>query len=1118
MTELITITRAPVVDVGTQRLDVTAPLGSSIRDMIGLSLPGLSESDFGLLRVSLVNNNGVVLVSQKYWSVTKPRAGVRVVIRIVPAKDTLRTVLMVVVSVAAMAVGQYWVAPLLVGAGMSATAAGLLGGLAAAGLTALGALLVNALIPPAKPTFSNQDQKNSYQLSGWRNRVPTALDVVPWIAGKHRYAPPFAATSYTEIVGDYQYIRALFTFGYGPVLLSDLRIGDTSLDDYDEVEIEVREGRAGDDPITLYPRQVIEESVSVELVRPYPRDDDGEILKSEATEETPIVRQTAANASSASVIIAFQSGLFLVDDNGNYKSLSVKIRIRQRLYGETNWTVVTTLTISAKKSETFFRQHTWELPSRGRYEIEVTRITDERTSTQLSDRCVFAGLQSIRPEYPINFDKPIALVALRIKATYQLNGALDNFNALAQREMPVFTGTNWVDGNGSNPASAYVRALKGKHNPFPVSDDQINLGEIAEWYQFCATKGLKFDYVFDEPVSLGDMLATICSAGRATPRHDGTKWTVVVDRPTDLVIDHMSPRNSSDFSWQRIYFDPPDAFRIDFKDATNNYEPATRIVPWPGFVGTPDVTEEISLPGKTDPDEIWIEGRRRAYELLYRPDSYSAIQSGAARVATRGDLVMGSYDVIARTQVSARVISVSDHLVELDDRVRMDAGQSYGIRFKTYSYDDDGTEYVSFVTSEVHSYEGEWTSINIKDKSNVPTVGDLIHFGPLANVSRAYRVKGIEPAENFSGVVHMIDAAPEIDDLTDAEIPPAWDGYVGEEVDGGTVAPAIPVVTSVAHGYAGTGDIDGLTILLSAGTGSAAVTSFYEIDHKLSSSTVWTTKTIPVANGGDDIDGYSSGEEVDIRIRAATLYGVVSEYTATITITIGSEDPALPTALDDGLITVIGSLGHATIALTTTSDVETSQLQLYRVPTGSALDRSIHAVGAAVAVAPSSSVNMTDGDSTRATLLSNGAFGSVSSWTLGTGWSITGGKASHASGAAGDLEQTISFTAGKYYRLGYVVSGMTAGALNPLLSGGSDQAGASVSADGSHLDRIGAVTGNSLFSLVADADFDGSVDDVVLFEETGACVDQGIYDYYIEPQNADGNPGPVSGPFTASIT
>lgn len=79
--------------------------------------------------------------------------------------------------------------------------------------------------------------------------------------GTHRYAPPFAATSWTEVVGDWQYVRALFTFGYGLVELTDFRIGETSIADHDEVEIKVRDGRAGDAPISLYPRQILEESI-----------------------------------------------------------------------------------------------------------------------------------------------------------------------------------------------------------------------------------------------------------------------------------------------------------------------------------------------------------------------------------------------------------------------------------------------------------------------------------------------------------------------------------------------------------------------------------------------------------------------------------------------------------------------------------------------------------------------------------------------------------------------------------------------------------------------------------------------------------------------------------------
>ena len=82
----------------------------------------------------------------------------------------------------------------------------------------------------------------------------------------------------------------------------------------------------------------------------------------------------------------------------------------------------------------------------------------------------------------------------------------------------------------------------------------------------------------------------------------------------------------------------------------------------PGLVGAPQLTEELVLPGKTDPAEIWREGRRRFYEALHRPDTFTCVMEGAARVATRGDLVMASWDVLARTQIKLCGIDRVRHL------------------------------------------------------------------------------------------------------------------------------------------------------------------------------------------------------------------------------------------------------------------------------------------------------------------------------------------------------------------------------------------------------------------------------------------------------------------------
>ncbi|NUB46586.1 hypothetical protein GEU84_019510 [Fertoebacter nigrum] len=100
------------------------------------------------------------------------------------------------------------------------------------------------------------------------------------------------------------------------------------------------------------------------------------------------------------------------------------------------------------------------------------------------------------------------------------------------------------------------------------------------------------------------------------------------------MVDHLTPRNSRDFQSRRNCIDPPHAFRVKFKDATNEWKDAERLIRWPGHTGEITITEALELPGKTRPDEIWREARRRMYEAIYRPDLHEVMQDGPVRVAT----------------------------------------------------------------------------------------------------------------------------------------------------------------------------------------------------------------------------------------------------------------------------------------------------------------------------------------------------------------------------------------------------------------------------------------------------------------------------------------------------
>ena len=931
----------PSLDPALGRIDIDVPYGQTVAQIIAEVLPYATDDMLDRARVWLVTNIGETLLSARdRWHRIRPRPGVRVMIRLVPAGDDLRNALMIAVSIGASALGQFWAAPAITSFFGGNALIGAIGGAAvAAGVTLAGGYLVNLLIPPSQ-TPGRESERPLYQISGWTNSA-NPDGTVPSLLGKVRVAPLFAAPSYTEIVGDVQYVRALFTFGYGPVELSDLRLKDTPLSSFDEVEYEVREGYADDEPITLYPQQVVEEVLGVELRRDRLRDDAGNITG--PGPETPITRFSAGDATEGNVILSFPVGLGEPPraasgggwfgppyDPGTDGTRTVQVRIRQRPASGGAWSTVTTLTISSKKMEGFYRTYRWAFPSRGRWEIELTRLTHEVTTAGIADRTVWLSLQSFRPERPVNFDKPLCLVAMRIRATYQLNSQIDSFNAIAERLVLDYEHTTgeWALRKTRNPAAFIRHMLQGPECAFPEPDSAIDLNLIEDFHDFCRTKGLKYDRIHDSAGSQWDKLTEVAAAGRAAPRFDGVKWGVVIDRPQELVVAHVNQRNSRDFRWSRSYPQLPDAFRIAFLDETSDYQQRERVVRRPGYAGTILVTEQLPMPGKTDPDEIWIEGRRRFYEITHRPDQFSAVQDGAVRTATRGDWVKGSYDTLTSTQAAHRVSAVRGNAITMDGYVEMEAGTAYAIRFMRQVGEGDAATFESVVRGVVTA-PGLTDTVTVTGEGDLPSRDDLVMFGIAGQESIDLVVAGTQAGEGMTTVLTMLAAAPIIDELTDAEVPPAWNGRAGDDAGLDVLVPAIPKVTSVAPYFDSEGDPDGVRVFMEPGEGSAAIVGTFQLRHRLAGETTWTVNTaVPVADGSDVASGYAEGAEIEMQRQAFSIYGYGSGWSETFTAE-GATNPPLAEPAPPTAASVTPGTGEADFSVTTPNDPLVAAVSLY---------------------------------------------------------------------------------------------------------------------------------------------------------------------------------------------
>lgn len=207
------------------------------------------------------------------WDRYQPRAGQRVEYRLLPAggdkNGWLRTILSIILIVVV-----YIYAPEFGPAVGNALGIGNAAGVALVGavMFTAGNLLINAIAPvrydeESKDT-STGERKNRLQGGGNRQEPYGAIPVV---LGEHRFTPPYGAEPYVETQGGETYLRCVLVWGYGPVVVSDIRIGDTKIELFEEVQqVHLRGG--GADTLaarnlfhSIYGRDVDQEVVNIKL-------------------------------------------------------------------------------------------------------------------------------------------------------------------------------------------------------------------------------------------------------------------------------------------------------------------------------------------------------------------------------------------------------------------------------------------------------------------------------------------------------------------------------------------------------------------------------------------------------------------------------------------------------------------------------------------------------------------------------------------------------------------------------------------------------------------------------------------------------------------------------------
>ena len=639
------------------------------------------------------------------------------------------------------------------------------------GLTLLGNLALNALFPIAQPQLAaDQSTSPTYSIGGGRNRA-NPFGPIPVILGTHRASPPYAALPYTELSGDDQYLTILVCWGYGPMHIGTLKIGETDIDEFEDVEVQTFAGFPDDPKPSLYPNQVIEEALNVEL-----------------EPETDNVRTTTERTDRITIDLQAPAGLYRYrkDDAKRVDhAVTVNADIRRHTDDDSEpWTRWFSETLTGSDGEAIRRafSHTVE---RGRYDVRIVRQTPKDDSEdQVSERLYWSAIRSVTNESPVNAPEPLALTAIRIRATAQLSGNIETLNAQVTCLVKSWNAATarWdKEQQSSNPADLLRHVLQGPANKKPVPDTAIDLETLAEWHDYCAAKGFTFDQYRDFRVSVWSTLKDICAAGRANPTFIDGKWSVIWDDADAPVVQHFTPLNSRDFSASRGYPDKVQAFRVRFIDADNAWQQDERLVFADGYNrNNTERYEVIEFPGVTNRDLVWKHARYHIAQLKLRREVYQITTDFEHLACVRGDRVLLTHDVPKIGAGFGRIKTVAGNRVTLDTAVTLQAGQTQVLRIRLA----DGTSSLRRIATagpaETDTLDlapdgraSGKPDVRASGKPDVtePEAGDLFAFGVMGAESSVCRVRAIRPSGNFAATLELVDDAPQIHHGDKAPVP-----------------------------------------------------------------------------------------------------------------------------------------------------------------------------------------------------------------------------------------------------------------------------------------------------------------------------------------------------------
>lgn len=438
---------------------------------------------------------------------------------------------------------------------------------------------------------------------------------------------------------------------------------------------------------------------------------------------------------------------------------------------------------------------------KGQFRVKITRVsTSSQYTYQVSDSLTIAGLTTRIETLPIQTDKRHTFLEMRIRATNQLNGTIQNLSAVVTSVLDVWDGGQWVKQPSANPAWVFVDLLTGQVNKRAIDKSRLHLPSITEWADYCdavPTAPVAMDYTFprfecnfvlDYKTSLQSLLQQVGSAAQASLNLIDGKYGVLIDRLKNTPVQIFTPRNSKDFSSSRIYSRKPHGLLVKYVDPTIDWQVAELKVYDDGYdEETAFDLDELTSFACTNDEQAWRFGRYMLAQNRLRQENISITVDFEFLVCTRGDYVQITQDVMRVGGTPARVKTRVGNIITIDDKLEIDLDLDYG-----YVYRSSEGE---ILTDTLDVIDSQTFDINPPGVGLGPQPGDLVVIGEVGRIVYDCIVKSISPNEDLTATINLVEMAPGVYEAESTSTFPPYDPQISTTSDPDFAAP--PEVTDL---------------------------------------------------------------------------------------------------------------------------------------------------------------------------------------------------------------------------------------------------------------------------------------------------------------------------------